>query len=215
MAEICIQAEVILNEDDDFSSASSKTISRDRCLAPEYQVERLTTFSHVLKDKGLETDLIHLGDYEMSIDIMDEQETSKKGVMHKYLLLIGIASKQPLSSPKSSDHSSSDSLPSSSCKMAVEEKLLSSLPPEYKYIQTLPPGSARTQQLILAILRDVSVDDNLYLGDAGLTLAFHADENLFPQLQRHIKVRQSCTCMYNIARTSVFTVIQLASDWIY
>ncbi|KAF0688583.1 Aste57867_19828 [Aphanomyces stellatus] len=137
MHEICVQADVHVYVDDPNH-------------APENQVERLSTFALVLKDKGLDVELIRVGN----------DQTSH---VQTYLLLLGISA------------------------ASVEDKLVSGLSDEYKYVHTLP-GSARTQQVILAVLREASVDDNLYLGDDNLELAFHAQERLFPQLQAHLKV---------------------------
>ncbi|RHY90579.1 hypothetical protein DYB37_001536 [Aphanomyces astaci] len=122
----------------------------DPSHVPEHQVERLATFAHVMKDKGLDVELIRVGN--------DKTTT----LTHTYLLLLGIAA------------------------ASVEERIVASLPDEYKFVHALP-GSARTQQVILATLREATVDDNLYLGDENLELAFHAHEKLFPQLQAHLK----------------------------
>ncbi|ETV97119.1 hypothetical protein, variant 1 [Aphanomyces invadans] len=138
MHEICVQAQVHVAAD-------------DPSHVPEHQVERLATFAHVMKDKGLDVELIRVGN--------DKTTT----LTHTYLLLLGISA------------------------ASVEEKIAASLPDEYKFVHTLP-GSARTQQVILATLREATVDDNLYLGDENLELAFHAQEKLFPQLQAHLKV---------------------------
>ncbi|ETV77809.1 hypothetical protein, variant 1 [Aphanomyces astaci] len=138
MHEICVQAEMPVHPD-------------DPSHVPEHQVERLATFAHVMKDKGLDVELIRVGN--------DKTTT----LTHTYLLLLGIAA------------------------ASVEERIVASLPDEYKFVHALP-GSARTQQVILATLREATVDDNLYLGDENLELAFHAHEKLFPQLQAHLKV---------------------------
>ncbi|CAK4628933.1 hypothetical protein LEN26_020139 [Aphanomyces euteiches] len=137
MHEICVQADVHVCAD-------------DPSHAPEHQVERLSTFAHIMKDKGLDVELIRVGNSQTSL-------------VHTYLLLLGIST------------------------ASVEEKIIAGLSEEYKFVHAFP-GSARTQQVILAVLREASVDDNLYLGDENLELAFHAQEKLFPQLQEHIKV---------------------------
>ncbi|EQC38307.1 hypothetical protein SDRG_04027 [Saprolegnia diclina VS20] len=144
MHEICVHAEVHVHAGPGLEEGGRV----------ELQVERLTTFAHVLRDKGLDTELLRGKDH------VDDATDCHEQV---YLLLLGIS------------------------KVAQEEKILSTLSEAHQYVRTLP-GSARTQQIIMALLREASVEDNLYLGQDGLTLAFHANEKLFPQLQEHVQV---------------------------
>ncbi|OQR83837.1 anoctamin-like protein [Achlya hypogyna] len=141
MHEICVYAEVLAHD-----GAAEE--------GSDYPLERLSTFAHVLKDKGLDTELLHVADHH---------HEAPDSHVQVYLLLLGIS------------------------KTAQEEQILATLSEEHQYVRALP-GSARTQQVVLALLREAAVDDNLYLGQDGLTLAFHAGEKLFPQLQAHLQV---------------------------